>query len=91
MPNWIWHLAMTQETDPPTARLDVVDRTPFSGLECPSSPGHHWHPKLTGYRIFVLILPGGFSVVKAILTYRGKLTGVSITLEWVLSVVVFLV
>jgi len=49
-----------------------------------------WHPKLTGYRLIVIVLTVGCGLSKAILSYKGK-TITPITLEWVFGVVIFLV
>ena len=48
-----------------------------------------WHPKLTGYRLIVIVLTVGFTLSKAILSYQNKLIA-PITLEWVFGVVISL-
>ena len=49
-----------------------------------------WHPKLTLYRLLVIFFTVGLGAAKAATSYLN-LTYASITLEWILSVVVFLV
>lgn len=46
-----------------------------------------WHPKLSIYRLLVLLSTIGFGTAKAILTYRGE-TLAPITLEWLFTVVI---
>lgn len=48
-----------------------------------------WHPKLTLYRLLVIFSTIGLGAAKAATSYLN-LTYASITLEWVLTVVVFL-
>jgi len=36
------------------------------------SPSMTWRPKLTGYRILVLLLPNALTTTKAVLEYKGK-------------------
>jgi len=48
-----------------------------------------WHPKLTLYRLLVIFSTIGLGTAKAITSYLN-LTYASITLEWILSIVVFL-
>ncbi|TFK31737.1 hypothetical protein BDQ12DRAFT_92627 [Crucibulum laeve] len=47
------------------------------------------HPKLTGYRLLVIILTASFGFSKAALSYRGESTAPT-TLDWLYGVVVFL-
>lgn len=48
-----------------------------------------WHPKLILYRLLVIFSTIGLGTAKAVTSYLN-LTYASITLEWILSVVVFL-
>jgi len=48
-----------------------------------------WHPKLTLYRLLVIISTIGLGVAKVVTSYLN-LTYASITLEWILGIVVFL-
>jgi hypothetical protein len=48
-----------------------------------------WHPKLTLYRLLVIFSTVGLGSAKVATSFL-KLTYASITLEWILSVVVFL-
>lgn len=48
-----------------------------------------WHPKLTPYRLLVILSTVGLAVAKTATSYLN-LTFASITLEWILGVVVFL-
>ncbi|KIM40760.1 hypothetical protein M413DRAFT_28527 [Hebeloma cylindrosporum] len=48
-----------------------------------------WHPKLTLYRLLVIFSTVGLGAAKAVTSYFN-LTHTSITLEWILGVVVFL-
>jgi len=60
--------------------------TDFSiGADKPPS----WHPKLTLYRLLVIFSTVGLVAAKGATSYLN-LTYASITLEWILSVVVFL-
>ncbi|KAF9008426.1 hypothetical protein BDQ17DRAFT_1226699, partial [Cyathus striatus] len=47
------------------------------------------HPKLTVYRLLVILITLGFGVSKAVLSYQGR-TIVPITLEWFFGTGVFL-
>ncbi|KAF9008382.1 hypothetical protein BDQ17DRAFT_1212975, partial [Cyathus striatus] len=47
------------------------------------------HPKLTVYRLLVIITTLGFGISKAVLSYQGR-TIVPITLEWFFGTGVFL-
>ncbi|KIM40796.1 hypothetical protein M413DRAFT_168201 [Hebeloma cylindrosporum] len=49
-----------------------------------------WHPKLTLYRLLVILSTVGVGVAKEVTSYLN-LTYASITLEWILGVVLFLV
>ena len=49
-----------------------------------------WHPKLTLYRLVVIFSTVGLGVAKDVTSYLN-LTYASITLEWILGVVLFLV
>jgi len=48
-----------------------------------------WHPKLTLYRLLVIVSTIGLAVAKTATSYLN-LTFASITLEWILGVVAFL-
>ena len=48
-----------------------------------------WHPKLTLYRLLVILSSVGLTAAKTATSYLN-LTFASITLEWILGVVVFL-
>ena len=48
-----------------------------------------WHPKLTLYRLLVILSTVGLAIAKTATSYLN-LTFASITLEWILGVVVFL-
>jgi len=48
-----------------------------------------WHPKLTLYRLLVILSTVGLAAAKTA-TFCYNLTFASITLEWILGVVVFL-
>ncbi|KAF8989274.1 hypothetical protein BDQ17DRAFT_477724 [Cyathus striatus] len=52
-------------------------------------PPTHWHPKLTIYRLLVILITLGFSIAKAVSSYQGHST-VPITLEWLFGTGVFL-
>ncbi|KDQ57201.1 hypothetical protein JAAARDRAFT_157341 [Jaapia argillacea MUCL 33604] len=47
------------------------------------------HPRLTGYRFFVIVSTAGFGLSKAYLSYKGQSTAPN-TLDWLYGVVVFL-
>jgi len=56
----------------------------------PTSPRRmRWHPKITPYRLVVILLPITFATLKAVISQTGNKT-VPITLEWVFGIVVFL-
>lgn len=69
--------------------LGIADHTTSSAPSEQLTATSSWHPKLTGYRLMVIVLTVGFGLSKAILTYRGESIAPT-TLEWVFSVVVFL-
>ncbi|KDQ53914.1 hypothetical protein JAAARDRAFT_60998 [Jaapia argillacea MUCL 33604] len=48
-----------------------------------------WYPKVTGYRLLVIVLTAAFGLSKALVSYNGR-TFVPITIEWVYGVVVSL-
>ncbi|KDQ57162.1 hypothetical protein JAAARDRAFT_35757 [Jaapia argillacea MUCL 33604] len=58
-----------------------------------SPPNRLWHPNLTGYRLTVLATTTGYGLTKAGLAYHGYpgRSSASITVEWIFSVVIFLV
>jgi hypothetical protein len=51
-----------------------------------TAPRIAWHPKLTGYRLSMIVVTTCFGTSKAILTYLQK-SIVSTTFEWLLTVV----
>ncbi|KDR80573.1 hypothetical protein GALMADRAFT_207602 [Galerina marginata CBS 339.88] len=57
-----------------------------------ASPRHgHGHaPRMTGYRILVIVLTAGFGLSKAKLSYQGYSTAPN-TLDWLYGVVAFLI
>jgi hypothetical protein len=48
-----------------------------------------WHPKLTGARLFVIFATIGLGTAKAATSYRGD-TIAPVTIEWVMTIVVFM-
>lgn len=50
---------------------------------------HSWHPKLSLYRLLVLLATIGLGVAKAVTAYLN-FNYASITLEWITGVVVFI-
>ena len=72
--------------------VDLANTRPSSRPSSPvSSAGSSvsWHPKLTLYRLLVIVSTIGLAVAKTATSYLN-LTFASITLEWILGVVVFL-
>ena len=55
----------------------------------PSLPRLSWYPKISPYRFMVFSIPLAIGTVKAVLSYKGSVT-TPITLEWISSVVIFL-
>ena len=55
----------------------------------PSLPRLSWYPKISPYRFMVFSIPLTIGTVKAVLSYKGSVT-TPITLEWISSVVIFL-
>ena len=56
----------------------------------PPLPQIRWHPKISLYRLVMLLTPMVIGTVKAIISAKGGVTA-PITIEWVSGVVVFLV
>ncbi|KIM40766.1 hypothetical protein M413DRAFT_446149 [Hebeloma cylindrosporum] len=52
-------------------------------------PPQIWHPRITPYRLLVLVVTVSFGMTKAVLTYKDE-TIIPITLEWIAGVVVSL-
>ncbi|KAF8166853.1 hypothetical protein BJ912DRAFT_862948 [Pholiota molesta] len=50
-------------------------------------PPDRWHPKITVYRLMIVLLGFGLGTAKAWATWRGE-TILSITLEWISAVVI---
>ena len=48
-----------------------------------------WHPKLTLYRLLVILSTVGLAIAKTVTSYLN-LSFASITLEWILGVAVYL-
>ena len=72
--------------------VDPASTRPSTRLSSPvSSAGSSisWHPKLTLYRLLVIVSSGGLAAAKTATSYLN-LAFASITLEWILGVVVFL-
>ncbi|KIM40721.1 hypothetical protein M413DRAFT_28498 [Hebeloma cylindrosporum] len=75
-------------TDYPSGKdLDNARRPSAQISSAGSSPS--WHPKLTLYRLLVILSTVGLAVAKTVTSYLN-LSFASITLEWILGVVVFL-
>jgi len=70
-------LASTRPSSQPSSRIS------------PAGSSDSWHPKLTLYRLLVIVATVGLAVAKTATSYLN-LTFASITLEWILGVVVFL-
>jgi hypothetical protein len=66
-----------------------TQRSPALGMDLSKKPPQRWHPKITPYRLLVLMVTVSFGTTKAILTYKGE-TIAPITLEWIAGVVVSL-
>jgi hypothetical protein len=78
---------------PPGSTTELVESRPSTqittfrvGADRPPA----WHPKLTLYRLLMIFSTIGLGTAKAVTSYLN-LTHASITLEWILSVVLFLV
>jgi len=72
--------------------VDLASTLPSSRLSSqipPAGSSLSWHPKLTLYRFLVIVSTVGLAVAKTVTLYLN-LTFASITLEWILAVVVFL-
>ncbi|KAF9008419.1 hypothetical protein BDQ17DRAFT_1301608 [Cyathus striatus] len=74
------HLQEDADTSKPSVPVSTVPAIP---------PPRYWHPKLTVYRLLVIITTLGFGISKAVLSYQGR-TIVPITLEWFFGMGVFL-
>ena len=80
---------------PPGSTIELADLASHRPSSQPSSqipsaePSISWHPKLTLYRLLVILSTVGLAVAKTATSYLN-LTFASITLEWILGVVVFL-
>ena len=80
---------------PPGSTIELADLASPRPSSQPSSqipsaePNISWHPKLTLYRLLVVVSTVGLAVAKTATSYLN-LTFASITLEWILGVVVFL-
>ena len=72
----------------PTIEPEVIDLASAPRI---SSVGSRvsWHPKLTLYRLLIILSTVGLAIAKTATSYLN-LTFASITLEWILGVVVFL-
>ena len=72
--------------------IDLASTRPSNRLSLRISSGEptpSWHPKLTLYRLLVILSTVGLAAAKTAATYLN-FTFASITLEWILGVVVFL-
>ncbi|KDR66989.1 hypothetical protein GALMADRAFT_258652 [Galerina marginata CBS 339.88] len=58
------------------------------GTDVESPPHGSWHPKVTPYRLTVIVTTTFLGTAKTILTQRGS-TLAPVTLEWILGVVLF--
>ena len=58
-------------------------------MDLSKKPPQRWHPKITPYRLLVLVVGVSFGTTKAILAYKGE-TIALITVEWIAGVVVSL-
>ncbi|KAF9008387.1 hypothetical protein BDQ17DRAFT_1539559 [Cyathus striatus] len=74
------HLQENADAPKPSVPVSTVPAIP---------PPRYWHPKLTVYRLLVILTTLGFGVSKAVLSYQGR-TIVPITLEWFFGTGVFL-
>jgi len=70
---------------------ELASTHPSTRLSSPvsSASSISWHPELTLYRLLVIVSTVGLAVAKTATSYLN-LTFASITLEWILGVVVFL-
>ena len=62
---------------------------PASRISSRAGSSLPWHPKLTLYRLLVIVSTVGLAAAKSATSYLN-LTFASITIEWALGVVVFL-
>ncbi|KAF9008462.1 hypothetical protein BDQ17DRAFT_1237068 [Cyathus striatus] len=77
-----------------TGNLRQPDFASQNAHEYPPPPptlvlSQQWHPKLTLYRLLVILTTLGFGISKAVLSYQGH-SIVPITLEWLFTTGVFL-
>jgi hypothetical protein len=49
----------------------------------------NWHPRITLYRLTVILSTIGFGTAKAVYVYQGR-EFVSITIDWIMGVVIYL-
>jgi hypothetical protein len=68
----------------PANTTDLDDGLPYD----PTLPRPSWHPKISPYRFIVFSIPLAIGTVKAVLSYKGVTT--PITLEWASGGVIFL-
>ena len=98
------HLTLSREMPIDGAPIDyapsgsTIELIDFANTLLSSSPSPRisptesnlsWHPKLTVYRLLVILSTVGLAIAKSATSYLD-LTSASITLEWILGVVVFL-
>ena len=73
------------ESFEPTKTADL-DNVPCD----PTLPRPSWHPKISPYHFVVFSIPLVVGTVKAVLSYKGRVTTPTI-LEWISGVMIFLV
>ncbi|KAF8148664.1 hypothetical protein B0H34DRAFT_811867 [Crassisporium funariophilum] len=84
-------MAIVEPSDSPATGVLLgllADEDPEWGT-LSTTTGRAWHPKLTIYRILVITSTLGLAVAKSATSFL-KLTSASITIEWILGVVFFL-
>lgn len=72
-----------------TAVLEALETSTPTLSPTNENPLERWHPKLTPYRLTVILTTIGLGTVKLVEVYNGNDTGTT-TLEWISGVVVFL-
>lgn len=91
-----WGTDSPVEYSPSGSTTELVDLQPsrqssdITTLKIMADIQTAWHPKLTMYRLLVILSTVGPGVAKEVTSYLN-LTYDSITLEWILGVVLFLV
>ncbi|KAF8159769.1 hypothetical protein B0H34DRAFT_417352 [Crassisporium funariophilum] len=93
VPSLVAPIMVSAEADvsPNTSAVDLLafPRTRQASQSSSTTQRIPWHPKLTLYRLLIVSLTVGLAIAKSATSYLN-LTFASITLEWILGIVVFL-